>query len=149
HGKKMIGWDELEQESVLDKDYTVMAWQNVKADIAAARKGYPVIMASAPFTYFDLSYSEDPAEPGLRWAGVISLEKAYSFDPKPATLEANVANLIQGVHGCLWSETLVTPDRPDYMIFPRLCALAEIGWTPQSQRSWPDFWGRIAEHHFA
>ena len=84
HGKTMVGWDELEQESVLDKDYVVMAWQSVEAGVAAARKGYPVVMTSSPFTYFDLAYSEDSAEPGLRWAGVISVEKAYSFDPKPS-----------------------------------------------------------------
>jgi N-acetyl-beta-hexosaminidase len=146
-GKAMVGWDELEQESLLDKDYVVMAWQSVEAGLAAARKGYPVVMAPSPFTYFDLSYNQDPAEPGLRWAGVISLEKAYSFDPKPATLPPAVAERILGVEGCLWSETLVTPDRPDYMAYPRVCALAEIAWTPQSQRSWPDFWARLWQKH--
>ena len=111
-GKKMIGWDELEQESVLDKDYTVMAWNSVEAGIAAAKKGYPVIMAPSPFTYFDLAYNEDPTEPGQRWAGVLSVEKAYSLDPKPAAFSADIAGKIFGVHGCLWSEMLVTPDRP-------------------------------------
>jgi hexosaminidase len=148
-GKQMVGWDELEQESVLDKDYVVMAWQSVEAGLAAARKGYSVVMASSPFTYFDLSYAEDPAEPGLRWAGVISMEKAYSFDPKPAELAPDVAKRILGVEGCLWSEMLVTPDRPDYMAYPRVCALAEVAWTPQSERSWPDFWARLCQKHLA
>jgi hexosaminidase len=84
--------------------------------------------------------TEDPAEPGLRWAGVISLEKAYSFDPKPAGLAPARGHRILGVEGCLWSEMLVAPDRPDYMAYPRVCALAEVAWTPQSERSWPDFW---------
>jgi hexosaminidase len=148
-GKTMVGWDELEQESVLDKDYTVMAWQSVEAGLAAARKGYPVVVAPAPFTYFDLSCNEDPAEPGLRWAGVISLEKAYSFDPEPPGLAPAVANRILGVEGCLWSETLVTPDRPDYMAYPRVCALSEVAWTPQSERSWPEFWSRLSQRHLA
>ena len=147
HGKKMIGWDELEQESVLDKDYTVMAWNSVQAGIAAAEKGYPVVIAASPFTYFDLSYNEDPAEPGQRWAGVISVEKTYSLDPNPTPLSTEVAQRIRGVHGCLWSETLVTPERPDYMAFPRLCALAEVAWTPQAQRSWPEFWSRLCAYH--
>jgi len=146
-GKQMIGWDELDHPSVLQKDYTVMAWNSVEAGIAAAQRGYPVLMAPSPFTYLDLSYSEDPAEPGLRWAGVISVEKAYSFDPKPANLPREVADRIRGVHGCLWAEMLVTPDRPDYMAYPRLCALAEIGWTPQSGRAWPEFWNRLCRHH--
>ena len=148
HGKRMIGWDELEQESVLDKDYTVMAWNSVDAGMAAARKGYPVLAAPSPFTYLDLSYNEDLAEPGLRWAGVISVEKTYSLDPKPATLPPAVAERIRGVHGCLWSEMLVTRDRPDYMLFPRICALAEVAWTPQARRSWPDFWARLSSQHF-
>ena len=126
-----------------------MAWNSVEAGIAAARKGYSVVMAPSPFNYFDLSYSEDPAEPGLRWAGVISLEKAYSYDPKPADLPAEVAQRIVGVHGCLWAEALVTPDRPDYMAYPRVCALAEIGWTPQAGRDWPDFARRLYQSHLA
>src|ERR1044071_3422860 len=148
-GKKMIGWDELEQESVLDKDYTVMAWNSVDAGIAAAKKGYPVIMAPSPFTYFDLAYNEDPAEPVQRWAGVISVEKAYSFDPNPAALPPDIEGRIIGVHGCLWSEMLVTADRPDYMEFPRVCALAEVGWTRQGERAWPEFWNRLCKYHFS
>jgi hexosaminidase len=147
HGKRMIGWDELEQESVLEKDYTVMAWNNVEAGIAAARKGYPVILAPSPYTYFDISYNADPLEPGERWAGLTSVQKTYSLDPKPAGLTPELASRIVGVHGCLWSETLVSPDRPDYMAFPRLCALAEIAWTPQAQREWPEFWARLCAHH--
>jgi hexosaminidase len=80
---------------------------------------------------------------------VISVEKAYSYDPKPASLPPEVAKRIFGVHGCLWSEMLVTPDRPDYMAFPRLCALAEIAWTPQDQRVWAEFWPRLCASHFA
>jgi hexosaminidase len=148
-GKTMVGWDELEQESALDKDYIVMAWQSVEAGLAAARKGYPVMMAPSPFTYFDLAYTEEKAEPGQRWAGVVSVEKAYSFDPKPADLAPDVARRILGVEGCLWSEMLVTPDRPDYMAYPRVCALAEVAWTPQSERSWPDFWARLWQKHLA
>lgn len=147
HGKRMIGWDELEQESVLDKDYTVMAWNSVEAGLAAARKGYPVILAPSPFTYLDLSYNADPLEPGQRWAGVISVEKTYSLNPKPSDLPPDLASRIVGVHGCLWSETLVSPDRPDYMAFPRLCALSEVAWTPQAQRNWPEFWARLCAHH--
>ena len=148
-GKTMVGWDELEQESVLDKDYIVMAWQSVAAGVAAARKGYRVVMAASPFTYLDLAWSEDKAEPGLRWAGVVPIEKTYSFDPAPADLAPDLARRVLGVHGCLWSETLVTPDRPDYMAYPRLCALAEVAWTPQAERSWPDFWDRLCQCHLA
>lgn len=147
HGKQMVGWDELEQESVLAKDYTVMAWNNVEAGLAAARKGYPVVVTPSPFNYLDLSCNEDPGEPGLRWAGVVPIQKTYSLDPRPADLPAAVAERIRGVHGCLWSEMLVTPDRPDYMLFPRVCALAEVSWTPQVQRSWPEFWERLTSQH--
>jgi hexosaminidase len=143
----MVGWDELEQESVLDKDYVVTAWQSVAAGVAAARKGYRVVMAAAPFNYLDLACSEDKAEPGLRWAGVVPMEKTYSFDPAPADLAPEVAKRILGVQGCLWSEMLVTPDRPDYMAYPRACALAEVAWTPQSDRSWPDFYHRLCQRH--
>ncbi len=147
-GKIAVGWDELDHPTVLSQDYTVMAWNNVEAGFQAAKKGYPVIMAPSPFTYFDLACDEDPLEPGQRWAGVISVEKAYSFDPQPPSLPADVARRILGVHGCLWSELLFTPERPDYMAYPRLCALAELCWTPQNQRVWPEFWSRLCRYHF-
>src|SRR5436190_23150659 len=102
-----------------------MAWNSVEAGIAAANKGFPVIMAPSPFTYFDLACSDDPAEPGQRWAGVLTLEKAYSFDPAPTILPRDVAGRMLGVQGCLWSEMLFTTERPDYMAYPRVCALAE------------------------
>jgi hexosaminidase len=146
-GKVMVGWDELDHPTVLAKDYTVMAWNSVDAGLQAAKKGYTVILAPSPFTYFDLAYSDDCAEPGQRWAGVISVEKAYAFDPSPATLPAEVAGSILGVHGCLWSELLFTPERPDYMAYPRACALAELCWTPQNQRAWPEFWNRLCRFH--
>ena len=146
-GKIIVGWDELDHPTVLSKDYTVMAWNSVDAGLQAAKKGYPVIMAPSPLTYFDLAYSDDCAEPGQRWAGVISVEKAYSFDPSPATLPADLAGRILGAHGCLWSELLFTPERPDYMAYPRVCALAELCWTPQVQRVWPEFWSRLCRFH--
>ena len=60
-----------------------------------------------------------------------------------------VAARIVGVHGALWSETLITPERPEYMAYPRACALAEIGWTPQAGRAWPEFWNRLCLRHLA
>lgn len=106
-----------------------------------------MVVAPAPFTYFDLAYSDDPTEPGQRWAGVISVEKAYSFDPAPANLPDEVAGRVLGVHGCLWSELMFTPERPEYMAYPRVCALAEVAWTPQPQRDWPEFWTRLCKSH--
>jgi hexosaminidase len=145
HGKKMMGWDELLHGTDLEKDYVVMTWNRPERGVDAAKLGYRNVMSPAPFNYFDLAYSEDPSEPGLRWAGVVSVEKTYSFDPRPTNVNAEVADRVFGVHGCLWG----AQPKPDYMLFPRLCALAEVGWTPQAQRDWPGFWRRLTGKHFA
>ena len=149
HGKTMAGWDEIQHGVYLDKDYVSTAWHGADEGIAAAKLGYPVVMVPAPYMYFDLSYNRDPEEPGLRWAGVVSTEKAYSFEPVPESLDETVAKQIMGVEGALWSETLIDLDRPDYMLFPRLCALAEVGWTKPDLRKWDDFQQRMGRRHFA
>jgi hexosaminidase len=148
-GKKMIGWNEITHGDIVSTSAIVMAWQDPEKGAEAACKGHPVIMAPARHTYFDLSQAEHSDEPGLRWAGILPLKKAYSWSPLPDATAEKTRERILGVHGCLWSETLIDDQRAEYMAFPRLCALAEVAWTPANLQRWPNFLERLTIGHLA
>ncbi|MGK0187586.1 MAG: hexosaminidase [Verrucomicrobiales bacterium] len=143
-GKTMVGWNEITHGNKVDRSAVVTAWQDPEKGILAAKAGYPVVMAPAQHTYFDLAQGEDSAEPGLRWAGVVTLEKAYQWEP---VADPDFAHQVMGIEGCLWSETLMDEARVDYMGFPRICALAEVAWTPSNRRDWLDFKDRLVPSH--
>jgi hexosaminidase len=147
-GKKMLGWNEILEGGNLDSETGVMAWTGIDAGIEAAQKGHPVVMIPGPYCYFDMAQAR--GERGHWWAGIVSLEKVYSFDPlNNQQLSAEENSRIFGVQAALWSEFLDQPSRyVEYQSYPRICAIAEVGWTPQAQRQWTDFNQRITSYHF-
>ena len=148
YGKRMIGWDEIADRGTLSPSTAVTAWRGVRHGMEALQKGYAVVMQPGPYTYLDMKQS--PEERGHTWAAIINLERIYSFDPTGAApLSPQESSLLLGVQAGLWGELLDRPARiAEYQLYPRLCALAEIGWTPQEQRIWEDFNMRIGRTHF-
>lgn len=148
HGKKMAGWDEILEGGDLHKETRVYAWRNVEKGIESVKKGQPTIMMPGAYCYFDMKYT--PLERGHNWAGIVSTEKTYSLDPTgTASLNEEEAPLIKGVQGALWTELLGWPAKfLDYQTYPRLTAVAEIGWSPQEIRNWSDFNNRLQRFHF-
>lgn len=148
HGKHMSGWDEILDGGPLMADTRVYAWRSVAKGIQSVKKGQPTIMQPGAYCYLDMKQSAE--ERGHNWAGLVSTEKSYSLDPVgTAELTPEESKLIVGVQGGLWSELLGRPPRfIDYQTYPRLAALAEVGWTNQTLRSWPEFSTRLARYHF-
>ena len=146
-GKKMIGWDEIADRGTLSPNTAVTAWRGVKQGMEAIKKGYYTIMQPGPFAYLDMK--QTPEERGHSWAGIISLEKVYSLDPTGASqISASERPKLLGVQVGLWSELIDRPVRfAEYQLYPRLCAMAEVGWTPQEQRVWEEFNMRIGRTH--
>lgn len=147
-GKKMAGWDEILDGGDLHGETRVYAWRSVEKGIESVRKGQPTIMMPGAYCYFDMKYS--PIERGHNWAGIVSTEKTYSLDPTgTAALNEEESKLIVGVQGALWTELLGWPAKfLDYQTFPRLTAVAEVGWSPQSIRKWDDFNNRLEKGHY-
>jgi len=145
HDRKLIGWDEI-LEGGLAPEATVMSWRGTIGGIAAARQGHDVIMAPYSHLYFDGYQAEPDSEPFAigYWA---PLEKVYGFEPVPAALDATQRRHVIGVQANLWTEYVATPEHVEYMLLPRLSALAELAWTPASLRRWDCFAGRLATHY--
>jgi len=143
-GKRLIGWDEI-LEGGLAPDATVMSWRGTAGGIAAARQGHDVIMTPGSHCYFD-HYQADPAHEPVAIGGLTTLKKVYAFEPVPPVLSPEEARHVLGAQANVWTEYIATPAHVEYMILPRMCALAEVLWSPKSARDWPDFQRRLDGH---
>ena len=141
HGRRLIGWDET-LEGGLAPEATVMSWRGVEGGIDAARQGHDVIMTPANRTYFDY-YQGDPAAEPLAIGGFLPLDSVYAFEPVPGELAPEQAAHVLGAQGNLWTEYIPTPARAEYMMLPRMLALAEVLWSTKETRNWNRFVGRL------
>ncbi|MFE9188599.1 beta-N-acetylhexosaminidase [Micromonospora sp. NPDC007208] len=145
YGKRASGWNEITQAD-LSTDVVAQFWGTGTTNAslaAAAARGNKIIMSPANKSYLDMKYDAN-TRLGLRWAGLIEVSDAYGWDP--ATRVTGVGeNAILGVEAPLWSETLRTLDDIEYMAFPRLPAIAELGWSTTASHDWESFRTRLGE----
>ncbi len=139
----LIGWDEI-LEGGLAPNATVMSWRGFEGGIQAANSGHDVVMTPTSHCYFDYYQGPIDTEP-LAFNGFIPLEKVYQFNPIPKELEAGKAKHVLGGQGNLWTEHVPDKAHMQYMIFPRMAAMAEVLWTKKERRDWLDFSSRIGQ----
>jgi len=141
-GKQAVGWEEIAQTKLLPGSIA-QHWNPGEGFASqAVQQGNQVIMSPADLAYMDMKYTPD-TQLGLDWAGDISVQKAYSWDPASQLAGVNESSIL-GVEAPLWSETLLTLNDIEYMAFPRILGYAEIGWTPQAGRDWNGYQLRLA-----
>ena len=124
-GRTMVGWDEIVDEGPLP-EAVVMAWRGARHALQALEQGNPVVLTPIEFTYLDCYQSAHPDEP-LAQPGLLPWSGIAGYDPA-ATIPAALLPGLLGVQGQLWTEFLHTPREIEYMAFPRLALLAEVGW---------------------
>ena len=137
HGRHLLGWDEILQGGIAP-NATVMSWRGEEGGIAAVTSGHHAIMTPGAYCYLD-SYQDAPYSQPEAIGGYLPLKKVYSYNPVPASLTPEQAKLVYGVQGNLWVEYISTPEHVEYMIYPRILALAETAWSAPERKSWPDF----------
>jgi hexosaminidase len=140
NGKRMIGWEEIAQAD-LDSSIVVQYWNAESYARQAAEKGASIIFSPAKKAYLDMQY-DSTTKLGLHWAAYIEADSAYLWNPA-TRVEGIEKDQILGVEAPLWSETIVTMDDLEYMVFPRLPGIAEIGWSPAADRSWDEYKVRV------
>ena len=143
HGRKIIGWDEI-IEGGLSPTATVMSWRGEEGGIKAVKAGNQAIMTPGKYCYLD-AFQDAPNTQPMAIGGYLTLEKVYSFEPVPDSLSTKEAELILGVQGNVWTEHIPTPEHYEYMIYPRILALAEIGWSPSEVKKWDKFHTRALQ----
>lgn len=140
-GREIIGWDEI-LDGGLAPNATVMSWRGTEGGIAAARMGHYAIMTPESHCYLD-HYQDDPETQPLAFGACVPIGQTYSYDPAPDSLESDICKYILGVQGNVWAEYLPTYEHAEYMIYPRIIALAEVGWTPMKNKHSESFKRRI------
>jgi hexosaminidase len=140
-GKSIIGWDEI-LEGGLAPNATVMSWRGDAGGIEAAKQHHDVIMTPNSHAYLDY-YQADPLTQPLAIGGFLPLWKVYSYNPTPSVLTPDEARHILGFQGNLWTEYISTASQAEYMAFPRGAAIAEVAWSPDERKNYPDFKARV------
>lgn len=143
YGKQMVGWEEISHARLRPTTIS-QAWATDSVAAHAVQYGSKVILSPGKRTYLDMKYDKD-TELGLTWAALIEVRDAYDWDPATFMKGVTESNII-GVEAPMWTETLRNITALQYLAVPRLFALAEVAWTPQSTRSWESFRARIATH---
>ena len=143
NGKIMVGWEEIAQGDI-GNDVVTQFWTSPKYGEMAAEKGSKLIMSPSKKTYMDMQY-DSTTKLGLHWAAYIEVDSAYDWDPTDYLKGVTKENIL-GIEAPLWTETVVTMDDIEYMIFPRLSGYAEIGWSTNAKRSWSEYKIRLATH---
>jgi hexosaminidase len=147
-GRKIIGWDEI-LEGGLAPNATVMSWRNIDEGIKAAKQGHNVVMSPQSHVYFDFIQGKRELEPlAIGW-GYNTLPRVYGYDPTPAELSDKQKQHIIGVEAAIWTEHMDTYRKVEYMLYPRLMALAEIAWTPFAKKDSVSFFERRLPKHLA
>jgi len=144
-GRQIIGWDEI-LEGGLAPNAAVMSWRGIEGGISAAKQKHNVVMSPTDYCYFDY-YEGKPENEPLAIGGFLPLEKVYSYEPIPAELNADEQKHIMGVQANQWTEYIATPGLAEYMTLPRLCALAEIAWSPKEKRDLENFLDKMSVHY--
>ena len=145
--RKLIYWNEVLNGNVgLLNNPTIMAW--VGADGAAktaAQKGFDNILTPQIPYYINRKQSSAAGEPNTQGSGSETVKAVYNYVPANGITDQNLLKHYKGVQGNFWTEWVIEPEIVEYLMLPRLAAIAEAGWTPQELRNYDDFVQRIRE----
>ena len=137
--RNLIGWSEI-REGGLAQNAAIMDW--IGGALEAATAGHDVVMTPTTDCYLDYYQSTNQPEPKAI-GGYLPLDRVYAFEPMPAKLAPGFQSHILGAQGNLWTEYIASLNHAEYMMFPRLCALAEVTWSPPASRNYTDFTQRL------
>ncbi|MGJ8527868.1 beta-N-acetylhexosaminidase [Maritalea sp.] len=139
-GKIVGGWDEVSHGGGIEKEggTLLFAWQKPEVGITLAEQGYDVVMTPGQAYYLDMAQSEEWQEPGASWAGTASPQTTYEYEAA-GDFPEELKDRLKGVQACIWSEHLISKELFNHMVFPRLSAIAEAGWTLPENKDWLRF----------
>ena len=139
-GKTIIGWDEI-LEGGLAPNAIVMSWRGEQGGVAAAKDKHQVIMTPGKYVYLD--HAQKQNEDSVTIGGYTPIDTVYDYEPIPKELNEEQGKFVLGAQGNVWTEYMAYPSKVEYMIFPRMSALAEVLWTPKNKKNKADFMNRL------
>lgn len=133
------GWEEAAHGDAVDKTKAfVIGWRNVEINAALAERGFDIVVSPGQRYYLDMANGVQWTEPGAGWAGWSGPQETYEFEARAGFSEQGLKHLL-GIQACIWSESMTDRAIFDRLVFPRLSAIAEAGWTLPERKSWDRF----------
>ena len=126
-GRRLMGWNQILDENLAKNAISQYWLGKVKETIAHIKNGRDTVMTRYLWTYLDHPYK------------IISLQRAYKYEPIPKKLEEKYHNHVLGLEAPLWTERIPNEQRLYWQAFPRLTAFAETGWTPKKSKNYKKF----------
>ena len=158
-GRTVVGWEEIIQRGKVTQPVAALIWHNVADSIQATEGGHKAILTPATHMYLDFPESSTPGEvKAATWMPPISLEKCYSMPVNDYSDKSTVL----GVQGSFWSDQFIhgtvlqeipninenrSESYAEYLNFPRMLAVSEVAWAPESKRDYKDFLHRVSTHY--
>jgi len=151
-GRTMMGWSEIFNGGTVT-NASLMDWLNTRGVQAATNSEYVVLAPSATLYINKWENATNNSGGGVIWSneppgqsGVCTLTNVYGYEPVPTNLPSAYTNFILGAEGPCWTEWIPSLLNMQFRIFPRLCAIAEVDWTPAAMKNWTDFTNRLEVH---
>ncbi|AUH64245.1 beta-N-acetylhexosaminidase [Paracoccus zhejiangensis] len=145
-GKVLVGWNEVAHGGgVGPEDTLLMAWEKPEVGIELARQGYDVVMTPGQAYYMDMVQGPDWLENGAGWAGPVPPEKTYGYEAE-GDFPDDLRDRMRGIQSCIWCEHFTTDAWFNDLVFPRLPAVAEAGWTQKAGKDWLRFAAQVRLH---
>jgi hexosaminidase len=144
YGKTAIGWDEMAHAKMLPGN-VAQFWAKEENARMAIDQGNQVLFSPSTKVYLDMQY-DSTTQLGLHWAAYIEVNDAYNWDPQDLVKGIKKENIL-GIEGPMWTETISNRADFEYMLFPRITAVAEIGWSPQEKRNWENYQRKLKDHY--
>ena len=145
-GKILVGWNEVAHGGGVPPEGTLlMAWENPQVGIDLARQGYDVVMTPGQAYYLDMAQGPEWLENGAGWAGFVPPAKTYAYEAAgdfPSELQPHM----RGIQACIWCEHFTSTAWFNDLVFPRLPAIAEAGWTQSANKDWLRFARQVRLH---
>lgn len=149
HKRVPIAWDEVIAAG-LQENMIVQWWRmdHPEMVLAALKHGQSVILSPSDRMYLD--YAAGLGEPGAPWegntGGPVSVEKIAAWEPMPAGLSDAQRQRVLGIEASLWTENVRSEAYLEFMLYPRMAAVAEVAWRQQAHSEPKAFVKRLAPH---
>lgn len=147
-GSKVLVWDEMAEAKLPNSETIIFWWRHDKPELIqkALANGYPTVLCPRLPLYFDF-VQDSMHRVGRKWVKLYNpIDSVYQFDARSYAKSAPQEQLILGIQANLWTETAPNQQRLDYLMFPRIAALAEAAWTNSTQKDLIDFKERLKMH---
>ena len=158
-GRTAVGWEEIIMRGKVNNPVVALIWHNAEDSIVATRTGHKAVLAAAKELYLDFPEYAIPGEvQAATWLPPVPIDSCYNVPLN----DYSPSSTVIGVQGSFWTDQFIHGNRlqelspldenraeryAEYLVFPRLLAIAEVGWDKPSTRHFGDFSDRLTQHY--